>query len=131
MHRNKILTQAGIICIMAMLATASVINAATDKTEAEKTLSTLLFAIKANEYASFVSDGTPAFKAGITKQMFEGVSAQMIPRMKTGYEVQYLGSLKQQGMDVFLWKITYKDGGNDTLAKLALQDGKIAGFLLQ
>lgn len=94
-------------------------------------LNKLLKAVEANDYERFVADGTSSFKTGITKQIFEGVSAQMIPRMKLGYKAQYLGSLKQRGQDVSVWKIIYKDGGDDTLAKMWLQDGKVAGFLLQ
>jgi len=94
-------------------------------------LDKLLQAVEANDYKSFVADGTAPFKTGITKQIFEGVSAQMIPRMKKGYTCFYLGDLKQQGMSVYLWKLVYKDGENDTLAKLVLTGDKVAAFSLQ
>jgi len=45
--------------------------------------------------------------------------------------VFYLGELKQQGMSVHLWKLVYKDGENDTLAKLVLTGDKVAGVLFQ
>jgi hypothetical protein len=51
--------------------------------------------------------------------------------MKKGYETTYMGALSQQNCQVYLWKLIYKDGGDDTLAKLAVQDGKVAGFWLQ
>jgi hypothetical protein len=63
--------------------------------------------------------------------MFEGVSTLLSPRMKKGYDTAYLGQLKQQGCQVYLWKLVFKDGGDDTLAKLVLKDGKVAGFWLQ
>ena len=94
-------------------------------------LSKLLRAIEANDYDSFVADGTPEVKASLTKQMLEGVSAQMAPRMKKGYSKTYLGELKQGGCRVYLWKLAYKAGGDDTLARLTLRSGKVAGFLLQ
>jgi hypothetical protein len=94
-------------------------------------LDKLLKAVEANDYKSFVADGTAPFKTGITKQIFEGVSAQMIPRMKKGYTCFYLGELKQQGMSVYLWKLVYKDGESDTLVKLVLTGDKVAGFSLQ
>ena len=78
-----------------------------------------------------MSDGADAFKTGITKEIFEGVSKQMAPRIKKGYTVFYLGELKQQGMSVYLWKLVYKDGENDTLAKLVLTGDKVAGVLFQ
>lgn len=94
-------------------------------------LDKLLKAVEANDYDNFVSDGTDVFKAGITKQMLLGVSGQLASRMKKGYDCSYLGELKQQDSQVLLWKLTYKDGGDDTLAKLFLKDGKVAGFFLQ
>ena len=94
-------------------------------------LDKLLKAVEANDYDSFVADGSDAFKAGLTRQMLQGVSSQLAPRLKKGYDCFHLGELKQQGYQVYLWKLTYKDGGDDTLAKLVLKDGKVAGFWLQ
>lgn len=98
---------------------------------ARPVLDKLLKAVELNDYDNFVADGTDAFKAGLTKQILQGVSEQLAPRMKKGYELSFLGELKQQGCQVRLWKLTYKDGGDDILAKLVLKDGKVAGFWLQ
>lgn len=94
-------------------------------------LNKLLKAVETNDYDSFVSDGSDAFKAGMTKPMLQGVSGQLSPRMKKGYTCWYLGELAQQGCRVLLWKLTYQDGGDDTLAKLVLKDEKVTGFWLQ
>jgi DNA-directed RNA polymerase subunit RPC12/RpoP len=94
-------------------------------------LDKLLKATEANDYDSFVADGADVFKAALTKQKLDGVSAQLSPRMKKGYRCAYLGELSQHGCQVLLWKLTFKDGGDDTLAKLVLKDGKVAGFWLQ
>jgi hypothetical protein len=94
-------------------------------------LDKLLKATEANDYDSFVANGTDVFKAALTKQMLAGVSGQLSPRMKKGYQCAYLGQLSQQGCQVLLWKLVFKDGGDDTLAKLVLKDGKVAGFWLQ
>jgi hypothetical protein len=92
------------------------------------TVNTLLTAIATNNYDAFVANATPALKTGITKEEFKRVSTQLSPRLKKGYELQYLGSLKQQGFEVFLWKIIYKDTSSDMLARLVLQGDKVAGF---
>jgi hypothetical protein len=63
--------------------------------------------------------------------MLESVSIQLSTRMKKGYDTTYLGQLKQQWSQVYLWKLVYKDGGDDTLVRLVLKDGKVAGFWLQ
>ncbi len=94
-------------------------------------LDKLLKATEANDYDSFVADGTDVFKAALTRQMLQSVSGQLSPRMKKGYQCAYLGELKQQGCRVLLWKLVFKDGGDDTLARLVLKDDKVAGFWFQ
>jgi len=120
------------VAIFGCWALSGVVCSAADTGESTRpVLDKLLKAVEANDYDSFVADGTAEVKAGLTKQMLEGVSVQMAPRMKQGYHAEFLGVLKQQGCQVYLWKLTYKDGGDDTLARLALKNGKVAGFLLQ
>ena len=43
----------------------------------------------------------------------------------------FLTSLKQQGYAVYLWKLTFKDGKDDHLARMAVKDGKVGGFWIQ
>jgi hypothetical protein len=95
------------------------------------TLDKLLRAVEVNDYDNFVADANDVFKAALTKPMLQTVSGQFAPRLKKGYACVYLGELMQQGCRVLLWKLTYKDGGDATLAKLALKEGKVAGFWLQ
>lgn len=127
---KRILTGMGVVFGCLVLSASSCMAASTPES-ARPMLDKLLQAVSSNDYASVISDGTVAFKTGITKQMIERVSAQLAPRMVKGYEVTFLGELKQQGCQVSLWKVSYKDGGDDTLAKLVIKDGKVAGFLLQ
>jgi len=126
-----LLKRAGIATALIMLAWLPILNAATDGPSTEGTVHTLLAAIATNNYNALVANATPALKTRITKETFTQVSTQLSPRLKQGYKLQYLGSLKQQGVEVFLWKITYTDGGDDLLAKLVMQEGKVAGFWFQ
>jgi len=95
-------------------------------------LDKLLKALEANDYDAVVAlDGTDAFKAALTRDRLAAASAQLSPRMKQGYQCLYFGELKQYGTSVVLWKLAFKDGRDDILAKLTLKDGKVAGFGLQ
>ena len=123
-------TVMGLACVC-LVWSASVGMAANPDEEVRPVLDKLLKAVEMNDYNSFVADGADAVKAGLTKQMLEGVSNQLAPRLKKGYMCSYLGELKQQGCKVYLWKLVYKDGEDDTLAKMVLKDGKVAGFWLQ
>jgi hypothetical protein len=123
--------RAGIVIALAVLAWISILNAATNGPSTERTMDTLLTAIATNNYDALVANAAPALKERITKETFMQVSTQLAPRLRKGYKLQYLGSLKQQGVEVFLWKITYQDGGDDMLARLVIQENRVAGFWFQ
>ena len=127
----KLLKQTGIVVVLVVLAWIPILNAETDGPSTVGTVNALLTAIATNNYDALAASAAPALKSRITKETFMKVSAQLSPRLKEGYKLQYLGSLKQQGVEVFLWKITYKDGGDDLLARLVIQEGKVAGFWFQ
>jgi len=131
MNIVTLLKRAGILIALVMLAWIPNLNAATEGTSTEGTVNTLLAAIATNNFEALVANAAPALKTRITKETFTQVSTQLSPRLKSGYKLQYLGSLKQQGVEVFLWKITYQDGGDDMLARLVIQENKVAGFWFQ
>jgi len=131
MNSIKLLKRAGIVAVLVVLAWGPILNAATNVTSSEGILNTLLAAIVTNNYDALVANAAPALKTRITKETFAQVSTQLSPRLKNGYKPQYLGSLKQQGVEVLLWKITYQDGGDDMLARLVILENKVAGFWFQ
>ncbi len=117
-----------VIATLTLASLLPTISAADAPPAATQLCKTLLTAIATNDLAAFQNDGNEAFRSGITKPMFESVSAQLSPLFKDGYESEFLTSLKQRKMDVYLWKITPKTGSDQFVAKLVLEDGKVAGF---
>lgn len=97
----------------------------------EALMKKLLTAVESNDYASFVADGIPEFKAGVTPQIVEGVSQQLSSRMKKGYECVYLTDMKQREFKIYLWKMVFEDEGDDALIKMVVLDGQVAGFWIQ
>ncbi len=91
----------------------------------------MLRSVKDNVYASFISAGTEEFKAGYVQNSFDLVREYIAARLAKGYEANYLGTLNLNGYAVFLWKLTYTDGGDDSLVSLSAQNGYVAGFLIQ
>jgi len=96
----------------------------------ETIFTNLMAATISNNYNDFITDCDAGMKAAITKPMIEGVSRQIEPHAKQGYDAQYLGELNQKGYQVYLWKLKFKDGSNDILATLSIKDGKVGGFYL-
>jgi len=123
-----LLKRAGILATLILLVWVPTLNAATSGPSTQETVNTLLTAIASNNYDNFVANATPSFRTIITKEVFRQASTGLSPRLKKGYEVQYLGSFKHDGIETFLWKIGYKDGGDDMLAELELQSDKVAFF---
>jgi hypothetical protein len=90
----------------------------------------LMAAAVSNNYEGFIAQCDAAMKVNMTKPMLEGVSREIEPRAKRGYDAHYLGELNQRGYKVHLWRLSFKDGGDDVLATLSLKDGKAGGFYL-
>lgn len=87
-------------------------------------------AIEKSDYVAFVADGDAPFKQ-LKKEQFDAVSAKVAPKLLAGHELSYLGDLKQHGYHVTLWKVSFKDGGDDALATLSVKDGKVGGFFIR
>jgi hypothetical protein len=90
----------------------------------------LVTAIEKADYAWFVANGDSAFQQ-LKQEQFAAVAAQLSPRLKAGYELTYLGELRQQGCHVTLWRVRFSDGGDDALATLSLKAGKVGGFWIR
>lgn len=93
-------------------------------------LQVILDATASGNYDLFTTVGNSYYKAGITKQMFEGVSEQLSPRMGEGYSITYLGHLKQLHYQIYLWKLSFEDGGDEFVARLTMDGDKVAGILI-
>ena len=51
----------------------------------------------------------------------------MNARFTGGYDSSFLGELNQKGFEVYLYRLRFKDGGDDMLATPSLKDGKVGG----
>jgi hypothetical protein len=120
-----------VIFALSLFAVTGFANAAKDSSASDFILNKILNAVENNDLDNFVMDGDNQFKAAITKQMFDGLNAVIAPRMKKGYKIVPLGTLNQQGCQVYLRKLVFKDGNDDILVKLALRNSKVAGFWFQ
>lgn len=118
-----------LVCVL-VLGALGAVRAAEPAPEAKTQSDKLIAAIAAADYAAFVADGDAAFK-GLKKEVFDAVASQLVPRFRAGCEVTYLGEMKQLGYQVTLWKLSFKDGGDDALATLSMKDGKVGGYWIR
>lgn len=91
----------------------------------------LMTAIANHDYDAFVADGTPLFKARLTKPMFDNVADNLGPMLKDGYALTFLNSEDQRGYRVTRWKIALKDSNSEIVATLSVKDGKVGGFYIK
>jgi len=94
-------------------------------------LKNMLSAVQAGSVADFTAPGDASFKGGMNQAMFEQMRAQLAPRLAQGYTATFLGTLRQRGLVVCLWKLEFKDGKDDRLVTMAVNGGKVVGFFLQ
>lgn len=91
-------------------------------------LQTILDAIATGNYELFLTVGDAEYKAGITKDMFDSVSSNLIPRMSEGYTINYFGQLKQREYQTYLWKLSFSDGGDEFVVRMAVNESKVGGI---
>lgn len=129
---SLLLPRAALVAAVAWLLAATPLATAAEAPETGRPIAErLLKAIEANDHESFVTDAGESFRANLTKEALQAANTQVGPRLKPGYDLGWFGELRQQGCQVLLWKVTFKDGGDDALVRLVLKDGKVMGFWLQ
>lgn len=127
------LTRAQLLSLGAatLITVVSAISFAEPQAEPETLMKKMMEATKNGSYEQFLSDCDQKMKANLTKQMFEGVSGMLAPRLKQGWKQVYLGKLRQQGNIVHLWRLEFADGKDDHLVRMSLKDGKVSGIFVQ
>jgi hypothetical protein len=91
----------------------------------------MVAAIVADDHDAFVEHGDKDLKSADNNEILKTINPRILPPLKKGYEIAYLGTMKVQGYDVSLWKIMYKEGGDDSLVSLYMKDGVVGGFWLK
>ena len=90
----------------------------------------LMSAMSASSYDDFVRLIDDDFKKTLQKDVFDKSAQSIAPRLAKGYDTTYLTQLNQRGTQVYLWKLTFKDGSDDVLAYLSIKNGQVDGFML-
>jgi hypothetical protein len=119
----------------ALISAAILFAVATSYAELDQTtqniFKNLMGAVVSNDYNAFIAECDAPMKAAMTHPMLDVVNKQIEPRAKPGYDAFYLGELKKEGYQVHLWRLRFKDGGDDILATLSVKEGKVGGFYLK
>jgi hypothetical protein len=97
----------------------------------KKIFDKMVNALKTGDRDAFIANGTEQVKKGVTEEVMTALTKEIGSRLKGGYDATYLCQLKQADHQVHLWKVTFKDGKDDVVFRLALKDGKVGGFFLQ
>jgi hypothetical protein len=114
--------------LIAILSLTSFALHAADTAQADKIFKRLIAAQTAKDYEAFVADANDNLKAALTKTQFDASSNIMNQRTQGGYDITFLGELNQHGYQVFLYRLRFKDGGDDMLGTMSLEDDKVGGI---
>ncbi|MBE9185587.1 hypothetical protein IQ270_12985 [Microcoleus sp. LEGE 07076] len=93
-------------------------------------LQVILDATASKNYELFTTVGDAGYKAAITQEMFDDVSEQLGSRLQSGYSITYFGDLKQGDDSIYLWKLSFADGGDEFVARMAMNEDKVAGIFI-
>jgi hypothetical protein len=102
-----------------------------DEIKADALFQQLVSATMSDDYNSFVAHGKTQLKAALSPTQVDAVSKQMSGRLKTGYEIDALGDLNQKGYVVYLYRLRFKDGGDDIMGMMTLKDDEVAGIFFK
>lgn len=120
-----------LLCVVVFAGTAAQAAWAQAPQEIETTMKNMLAATQSKSLQDFVAGGDEAFKGTMSQPMLDSFNAQFAPRLNQGYVANYLARLNQGGYQIYLWKLEFKDGGDDRLVTMVVKDGKVSGFFLR
>ncbi len=103
---------------------------ASQESGVDKTLKAMLEAIQKGSVEDFAKEGDDTFKKQATQAVVDQAKKAHGGHLDKGYQATYLTELKQQGMKVHCWKITFKDNGDDLLIRITFSHGKVVGFFV-
>ena len=128
MNKRTFLTIGPFLALTCLTAgTASAREDPAAPADAQKFLSRMIEAVKAESYEAFLVDADANLKTHLSRQQFEGLCGLYTQPLKKGYTLDYFGHLKQHGHLVHVWKISANGSPDDALIKLAIKDGKVSG----
>lgn len=116
------------LCI-SLVAVASAQEAAPELIQTN--MDSMLTAVALGSYDSFIASGSPDFKVSYSAAAFALVSEAKGARLSAGYDATYLTSLNVNDYVVYLWKLSYSDGQDDSLLSISVANGFVVGFLIQ
>jgi hypothetical protein len=118
--------------IVAVLLGFTATVSAAEPLKEDSDLCTRLFsAIESQDYDGFMVDADALFKSKLKPEQFEKTAGDIGPKLRAGYDLEYLGAYKQRGYRVTLWRLNFKDGGDDSLVTINLRNGKVGSFLIR
>lgn len=120
-----------LFCSALFVATAAEVGWPQAPQEVDATMKNMLAATQSKSLADFVAGGDASFKSTMSQPMLDSFSAQFAPRLNQGYAATFLARLNQGGYSIYLWKLEFKDGGDDRLVTMVVKDGKVSGFFLR
>lgn len=89
-----------------------------------------LRAVAANDIDAYKDKGTDSYKENVKKDNFKKVVDALQERIKSGYKLEFLTTLRPKDKDMILelWKVSFNNEEPDLLIRIWIKDGKYSGF---
>ena len=122
---------AGLLVTTTLLTQVPRIRADENATTQQAIFDRLMHAIVAKDRNEFLTSATDEMKRAITPALMVQMNYEIARHLDKGYDAKYLCELNQQGYDVHLWKVSFKDGSDDMIIRIVLRGEQLAGFFRQ
>jgi RNA polymerase sigma-70 factor (ECF subfamily) len=99
--------------------------------EADMIARHMLGAVAAGSYDGFLAFADDVFKGGLQKSTLDEVVAAVGSKLARGYTLEPLGTLRREDHLLSVWRLELREGGDEHLVRLAIQDGRAVGFWIE
>jgi hypothetical protein len=90
-----------------------------------------LEAIRQSDLSTFVFRGDESFKK-MEKRQFDAMTASWGAKLKSGFEISYLGDLNRGTRFTMIWRVRFRDGSYDAVVTLSAgKKGSITHFEIE
>jgi hypothetical protein len=94
----------------------------------QPTFDRLMRAIRSSDRGEFLLDATEEMRRGVTQEVMARIIKDLTSHLQRGFEATHVREAQEDGFDVNLWKVAFKDGSDDVTLRVVTREGKLAGF---
>jgi len=119
-----------LVILIAILATNVPVCFGADDAPPTQTLEGMLLAVQQGAREKFLENSTPEMKETVDAEMFKKIMATYGVFLKLQHSLNYLGDMKKKGCTVYLYRMSFDQGRDDSLVTFSMRGQLVAGIYI-